>query len=455
MISRSFNTLLIPVESQVRELDGKLLLACTAAQRDFNVIIGSRAHIHYYASKVDDAIYLAKSMRRFSERMFKILHGLGHRIVAWDEEALVRLPDDQYYKHRLSPITFQYIDHLFSWGQSDADVFKNYPFYQQQPIHQVGNPRIDILRPELKKYFSPETNALVAEYGDYVLINTNFGQVNHFIPGVGNQEASRDKNFSQTGDDEYITRRHTHKKKLFEAFKKLVPFLASQFPHTHFILRPHPSESLQSWQQLLSQFTNVSVINKGNVIPWIMGAKALVSNGCTTSVEATVIGTPTLGYYPVRDSIIDDELPASLCDIAETTEQLASKLKTIDSGSYTIHKNRKTVLDKHITSLDGALSCEKIIDVIDEYYSRPGHARREAWKKMPSIVHNSARTAIKRIKSKNASTRQSIQYHQHRFPSISTEHLNNKIERFATINPSFDNLQIKSLDCDIFTLIPR
>lgn len=455
MMSRCFNTLLIPVESQVRELDGKVLLACTAAQRGFTVIIGSRAHIHYYASKVDNAIYMAKSMRRFSERMFKILHGLGHRIVAWDEEALVRLPDEQYYTHRLSPATFQYIDHLFSWGKSDADVFENYPYYQQQPIHQVGNPRIDILRPELRQYFTPEKNSLIAEYGDYVLINTNFGQVNHFIPGVGNQEASRDKNFNQTNNDEYITRRYKHKKILFDAFKKLVPLLASQFPQTRFILRPHPSESLLSWQQLLSQFTNVSVINSGNVIPWIMGAKALVSNGCTTSIEATVIGTPTLGYYPVRDSIIDDELPASLCDIAETAEQLAGKLKKINNGSYNIHNISKTVLDTHITSLDGALSCEKIIDVIDEYYTKPGHTHRETWRKIPSVLHNNARTVIKRIKSKNASTRQSNKYHQHRFPSISSEQLNNKIDRFATINPSFHNLRMESLDYDIFTLIPK
>ena len=108
-MQREFNTLLIPVESQVRELDGKLLFACMAAENGFQCIIGSRAHIHYYASKVNNAIYIAKSMRRFSNRMFKIMHGLGHRIVAWDEEALVRLPDEQYYTHRLSPITFKHI----------------------------------------------------------------------------------------------------------------------------------------------------------------------------------------------------------------------------------------------------------------------------------------------------------------------------------------------------------
>ena len=350
-MQREFNTLLIPVESQVRELDGKLLLACTAAEKGFTAIIGSRARIHFHSSKVSNAIYLAKSMRRFSIRMFKILNGLGHRIVAWDEEGLVRLPDEQYYIHRLSPITFNYIDRLFSWGDSDSEVFQKYPYFRGQPIHNVGNPRIDIIRPELRNYFAPECDALVKEYGDYILINTNFGQVNHFIPDVGTQEASRDKMFSGNDNDSFISQRHSHKELLFNAFKQLVPYLAKAFPHTHFILRPHPSESTSSWEQHLIQFSNVTVSNKGNVIPWIMGAKALVSNGCTTSIEATVLEKPTLGYYPIYNDEIDDKLPKSLCDISETDEQLAERISTLLTVEQPNINNKLETLTHHISSL--------------------------------------------------------------------------------------------------------
>ena len=83
-------TLIIPVESQVRELDAKLLLACAAAERGFPVVIGSRAFVHYEIAAMPRGVYLAKSMRTLSERMFEILRQLGHEIVAWDEEALVR-----------------------------------------------------------------------------------------------------------------------------------------------------------------------------------------------------------------------------------------------------------------------------------------------------------------------------------------------------------------------------
>lgn len=449
---RNFNTLLIPVESQVRELDGKLLLACTAAEKGFTVIIGSRAHIHFYASKVNNAIYLAKSMRRFSDRMFNILHGLGHRIVAWDEEALVRLPDEQYYTHRLSPNTFKYIDHLFTWGKSDAQVFQNYQHYRGQAIHKTGNPRLDILRPELRDYFTPEKNNLLEKYGDYVLINTNFGQVNHFIPDVGTQEANRDKNFSRKDNDNFVSRRYTHKKTLFNAFQQMVPLLAKTFSHTHFILRPHPSESLTTWRQCLDQYSNISVTNQGNVIPWIMGAKALISNGCTTSIEATVLDRPTIGYYPIMDDSIDDKLPKSLCDIAQTNEQLIEKLSSLDMVQQTGNNTKNKILANHVSSLTGTLACDKIVNIIDSHYSFDSYDRKYMLEKIPSIIHNNARTLVKRVKSNRASCRNNSEYHKHRFPHISDEYLKERINRFSKLSGNFTTIKIQTIADDVFKL---
>ena len=451
-MQREYNTLLIPVESQVRELDGKLLLACTAAEKGFRCIIGSRARIHYYSSKVKNAVYFAKSMRRFSDRMFKILNGLGHRIVAWDEEALVRLPDEQYYTHRLSPVTFNYIDHLFCWGESDAHVFQQYPHYQGQPIHIVGNPRIDILRPELRNYFSLDRDALKNEYNDYILINTNFGQVNHFIPDVGTQEADRDKNFSSNSKDSFINNRYLHKQSLFTYFKQLIPYLANTFPDIHFILRPHPSENVTFWEQHLNAYKNISVTNQGNVIPWIMGAKALISNGCTTSIEATVLGTPTLGYYPIRNEEIDDKLPESLCDIAQSKEELACKITNILTGTPSTKYNKKEKLCKHISSVDDDLSCNKIIDIISENYTQTNYSKKNMLNRIPSMTHNNARTLVKIIKSKKSSNRNSIEYHKHRFPTISTNNLSDRIARLHRLTGNFSNIKIKKIANDVFMI---
>ncbi len=450
-MSRDFNTLLIPVESQVRELDGKLFLACAAAEHGYTSIIGSRAYIHHHASKVRDCIYLAKSMRRFSHRMFKILHGLGHRIVAWDEEGLVRLPDQQYYTHRLCPNTFNYIDHLFAWGNSDAQVFKQYSAYKNQPIHTVGNPRIDLLRPELCNYFLPETEKLVTQYGEYILINTNFGQVNHFIPSVGSDEANRDKNFSGNSNDSFISNRFTHKQALFHHFKQLIPSLADAFPNINFVLRPHPSENVQHWQQHLQDKQNIIVANHDNVIPWIMGSKALVSNGCTTSIEATVLQKPTLGYYPITNNEIDDPLPKALCDIATTTQQLIDKVEHIFSDKLTSHNNH-SILTGHISSLSGDFATDKIINTLSQQYTSQNYPHINPATRIPAIIHNNARTLVKNFKSKKVSHRNSAEYHKYRFPPIGIDYLHERVERLQALTGRFSNLNISKVSNDIFTI---
>lgn len=446
-----FNTLLIPVESQVRELDAKILLSCIAAEKGFKVIIGSRAYIHQHSSKVRNAVYIAKSMRRFSNRMFKIMHGLGHRVVAWDEEGLVRLPDDQYYMHRLSPIAFGYIDHLFAWGNSDAEVFKNYSAYNNQPVHMTGNPRIDILRPELRGYFQPETDSITEEYGNYVLINTNFGQVNHFIPSVGNDEANRDKNFSGSSSDNFIANRFKHKQTLFNEFKKVIPVLSKEFSSINIVIRPHPSESVANWQQIFSGQRNIKVTNNGNVIPWIMGSKALISNGCTTSIEATILNKPTLGYYPITNDQIDDVLPKALCNIASNSQGLIEKIESAFTKNDTTSNNYH-LLSEHINSIEGDLATDKIVNTLFQNYTETAHSQRNTLTRAPSVIHNNARTLVKKFKSKKSSHRNSTAYHKHRFPPISIEYIHERIARLQNLTGRFPNINISQISDDIFEL---
>jgi len=276
--------------------------------------------------------------------------------------------------------------------------------------------------------------------------------VNHFIPDIGNQEADRDKNFSRNDNDAYITQRYTHKKTLFDAFKNLIPYLANTFKDTHFILRPHPSESSESWQLQLNQYNNVTVTNKGNVIPWIMGAKALVSNGCTTSIESTVLQKPTLGYYPIFNELVDDKLPKALCDISRTNEQIAEKISaSLSINSHPIN-DKQNVLRHHISNLDGDFSSEKIVEVLNNNYTYCQYEHYNMLKRIPSVIHNNARTLVKYAKSKKGSNRNSIEYHKYRFPHINDEYVHERVNRFNLLTGKFQNIEVKEISQDIFYL---
>jgi len=56
--------------------------------------------------------------------MFAIMRRLGHEIVAWDEEGLVRAPDPQYYQARLSAVALREVEVLFAWGPDNVRAFR-------------------------------------------------------------------------------------------------------------------------------------------------------------------------------------------------------------------------------------------------------------------------------------------------------------------------------------------
>ena len=130
-------------------------------------------------------LYLAKSMRKMSDRMFDIIPKLGHEIVAWDEEGLVRFPDRFYYQRRLSAKALQNVKLLLAWGPDNARAFRDFEGYHGCPIHVTGNPRIDLMRAALPAFLRPARwQEIRARYGDFVLVNTNFSGLNHFHDGL-------------------------------------------------------------------------------------------------------------------------------------------------------------------------------------------------------------------------------------------------------------------------------
>ena len=390
-------------------------------------------------------------MRRFSERMFKILHQLGHKIVAWDEEGLVRLPDQQYYTHRLSPVTFTYIDRLFAWGESNAQVFRNYSGYAQQPIYSYGNPRIDIIRPELRGYFNPQVANIIEQYGNYVLINTNFGQINHFIPSLGKKETSRDKNFSENSSDQFIANRHDHKTALFAHFRKTIPLLADTFPDINFVVRPHPSENIGTWKELLANKSNTFVTNEGNVIPWIMGSRGLISNGCTTSIESTILGKPTLGYYPVFNDEVDDVIPKKLCNIATDSHELIAKIRESLAAQET-SLSLPDFLHEHIANLQGPLACDKIINTLHDIYFDLQDTKAPFTNRLRGFIHNEGRTLVKQYNSLKKEHRNSSNYHKYRYPEISMEYITERINRLDQLTNRFESIKVKKLSKYIFKI---
>ncbi|MDX2479013.1 MAG: hypothetical protein QNK24_01600 [Desulfuromusa sp.] len=446
------STIIMPVENQVREMDAKILLSCVAAERGYPVLIGSRAYIHFKTASVPRGVYMAKSMKTRSDRMFKILNQTGHDILAWDEEGLLREPDAIYHRWRLSAVALKHVACLTTWGEDNARALRAFSGYSNAPIKVTGNPRIDLLRPELREFYRPEAETIKQRYGNFILVNTNFSKVNHYYSELGElKQAAEGK---KTGKiDPFDAGKGRHKITIFEHFKKMLPALCDAFADHTVVLRPHPSESHQTWMEIARDHDNLIITNEGNVHPWLMAAKIVVANGCTTLVESAILGTPGVNFEPVTVDEYDFPITRDVSRRVFTLTELLSTVRKIVDGPLgpLDYQVRKAAMEPHIAALEGRLAADRMIDVLDEAGYRDKRPASPPWTdRLSGWYQTHRRTIEKRINMRKPGHRNNIALHDHRFPGITTEEIQAIINRYSLLLDRFQDLKVKKHSRHLF-----
>jgi surface carbohydrate biosynthesis protein len=459
-------TLLMPVENQVRELDSKLLFACVAARRGFSSVIGPRREMHIQITSFPRSIYLAKSIPVHRNIIFKIMRKLGHEIVAWDEEALVHPQAETYYKRRVCPLGIRYVSHLFAWGEDNAALWRQYPELPiGVPIHVTGNPRGDLLRPKMRSLFEGDAEELRKTYGDFILVNTNFNHVNAFSPDLNlfrpAKKPGEEPKFGRAAKGmsrEYAEGLRDHKQAIFENFQQLIPALEKAFPQFTIIVRPHPTENQEIYRTFASQCERVRVTNNGNVVPWILASQAVIHNGCTTGVEAYVLGVPAISYRATVDDYYDlgfYRLPNLLSYQCFNFVELRGTLEDILVGRLgpPDGDERATLINQHLEALDGPLACERMVDVLEgmmegrlELPRPPLHNRLAGWS-MSTI-----RTLIKRVKERLPGSHNRPEFQRHRYPEISFEEIRARLSWFQQVLGDSKELKVEQISQQFFEI---
>lgn len=458
-------TLILPVESQVRELDAKLLLACCAVERGYRVVIGSRAFVHFAIAGLPRGIYAAKSMRGMSDLMFRLIHDLGHAIVAWEEEALVHPPAEVFYPLRLSPGTLRHVSHVFAWGEDYRELLDGYP---QRPSglrqHVTGNPRGDMLRPELRAYFDADVRALRAEFGDFVMINTNFTDVNPYLPTLGlfvpPKDPSRPPRFGQAGKGmprPFAEGLRAHKQAILGDFLRLIPALEQALPGITLVLRPHPSEDHAVYHALAEKCTRVRVTHRGNVLPWLLACRALVHNGCTTAVESYAMGIPSVAYLATYDPVYDIDfqgLPNRLSTQCFGLEELITALRAILAGNAPAGETpeRDRLMDHYVAARTGRLASERILDVLDAAFPRDRELPPAAsWRRLQANLLVRVKATLTKLNMHRPGPNRAA-YHDHRFPRIGVGDVMERVERLGRALGRFGTVRARERGEHLFEL---
>lgn len=447
--------IILPSEIWAREFDAKLLLACCLVEKGYPVYVGCKNTMHLNITDFPSGLYVAKDFRVSSDTMFDILKKLGHTIMAWDEEATLPFDADEYHTIRISPKAFSQVTAFFAWGPVNKETLEAAPYPLPGPVHLTGNPRRDMLRREIRDYFAKDVEALKQRYGRFILINSNFGKLNHYLKVEVIRPGDVDDAMRGQPNSPKFEKKGELKLQLYHHFIEMLPQLAAEFPDLKIIVRPHPSESHQSWKDAAKGYDNVEVLYEGHVYPWLMASDVMIHSGCTTGLEGYMLEKPVLSYQPVTSEQAKQNLPNQLSHRVYNYDALISAARQYLAGELKAGQSpdRDALVDPIICDAPDRLASDQIADLIDEHFSgrqANGHAALSG--KLSGWVKAKVRAAKKRMDWMNPNHKSSREFDLHRFPLMSADQVREGVGRFQKLLDRFDGVNVSPVRDNVFLL---
>tara|TARA_E500000318_G_scaffold111353_2_gene129668 strand:- start:115 stop:1449 length:1335 start_codon:yes stop_codon:yes gene_type:complete len=372
-MTKPYKHLYLPIEESARELNARLLLVIAAMQKGYRVVIGQQWLMINNLQNLAPGVVFFKGTNKVQSNWMKFAKKHGHKIVAIDEE-VTAIADRRFVLKEVWPDSLPLIDRFFMQGQNQLDIYTDeFPEHRDR-FMITGNPRFDLLRKEFTKAFNDDAEAYRAQYGRYILINTNFGYVNtawgkpeNFVQvcenvGYVNREDPEDRKFLNDFYDLEVMN--------MAGFKVMTRKLRDRFPDHQVIIRPHPAEDVEAWKNALSGEERIHVVFEGSAVPWMLGADYFIHNTCTTGTEAMVLGVP-VGAYAFYTNWVESIFLSNLVtpvyrDMDELFDAVATGIRDRTGAVETIRSDRDAVLRQHISGLDKVLATAGVFRGINE-----------------------------------------------------------------------------------------
>ena len=327
----------IPYETKSREFDGKLLLIAHLVNAGFeNIFFGSRGATKREAIKHKKGIYIFKSLSESDISFYKLLKRKKFTIV------LLHVEGGIHYKENKDSIIstypeniFKYVDVNFVFGQKiKDDIYKYVGKGIGDKTIVSGDPRFDLLKEKYRFFFKERYKEIVSRYNKFILVNTSFSLAN---PEVGKEKLmnffKNEKTFSE-GVLKKLVKKGAFFDGVLEDYLLALKECANTFVETNFVIRPHPSEALQTYLDCFKEVQNVYVVKEGNVADWILASIGVMHYDCTTGLEALIAQKPVIAYVPRVDEEVVAWLPIFMSKRVETIPLLKENIKEILNSSF-------------------------------------------------------------------------------------------------------------------------
>ena len=346
MILPGRKVVLFPIETVVRELDFRLLLGAYCARPDTQIIIGKQSLLYDLVGRLQGGVFVGKNLAIWkSDSKYRRYKARGFRTIQLHEEGAIyegsREDWAKCVNDFLNVEQFEAEDYVCSWGEFQAECYRRRNPPCREHIVVTGHPRFDLFKPEFRALYEDEVLRLKEKYGRFLLINTNFFWSNAKGMDFCFQwyEVKPDDQQKRT----FYLDQCCNSVVKWSRFMQLINHLSDRFPELQIVVRPHPSESIHYYTNLLRYVPRVHVVREGALQAWLLATEAVIHDGCTTAIEAHLARTRVINFHPIVDDRFDIPLPnlvgVSCANEAEVEQALRRWLQDPNAVSAVTPEN--------------------------------------------------------------------------------------------------------------------
>ena len=360
----------IPLEIPARELPGHLLLAVVAASRGHQVFVtsGNALWMAKRLNLLKKGCYLLKNMNvpSPSERVYKGFLKDGFDLYCHEQEPSILWGDFEKYLDASNITKNQTLPFkgVFCWGERDTLEFKKLFKSKEEIFTNTGSPRADVWQdPSLilkNKIFKKS-------HRPYILVITNFGEFMGNLHWTNVSLVKRSLEQFESHEQEKIFIQEVQEQVSIACDLILaVKHIANSWPEYDLVIRPHPTESPEYYDNIFSHYKNIRVIgNSDSISPWISDASAVIQNGCTTAIESVIQKTPLISYGPDR-VFSNQHVPNMLGMRVKSIEKINDSLKCIfNDKCYESFQVKSESIIQPLISIKKDNSALKIVKIME------------------------------------------------------------------------------------------
>lgn len=365
----------MPMEIASRELDSRLLIALFAVEAGLEVVVGQKWLLQKNAKQMPAGYWIFKTLTPGDAKNMMLIKKLGHRISAIDEE-MPGLGEGSGRLRWVDRRSVEACETIFCLGSKHLQAMvAKFPDYKDR-LFETGNPRWDFLRPELRGLYAQDAGIIKQKYGSFILVNTNIGLMNSAKSSsdvlVRSLTSDGRINLDIPEDRDFIDNLRAFESANFAAAIPLVKRLRLEFPKHNIVLRPHPTERIEPYEEALGGEDRTFIVREGSAAAWLSACDVLVHTSCTTGAEAFALGKPSVCFQTIPSPLHIYFISSSLSAVAQSEDDVVQCVAQVLAGKLNPADDvaKQNIFEKFFAGQHGAFAAQRIADRVAKTMER-------------------------------------------------------------------------------------